>query len=88
MLLAGSNGLPQTQNNMLSTGQVKASFPCSNIELPAAAAAAAKPIHSKPPMDASSAALIASIAPTFVPAAVPQARKASLVRFLEKRKER
>ncbi|KAG6584310.1 Protein TIFY 6B, partial [Cucurbita argyrosperma subsp. sororia] len=87
MLLAGSNGLPQTQNNVLSTGQVKASFPCSNIELPAAAAAA-KPIHSEPPMDASSAALIASIAPTFVPAAVPQARKASLVRFLEKRKER
>ncbi|XP_022137341.1 protein TIFY 6B [Momordica charantia] len=121
MLLAGTGGVSQTRNNMLSTGQVKASFPsesfqglpllgrsnplsvaqskgpdtgvrsCSNIELPAAAkpiqTSASHPIpnHSEPPKDASS---VAQITPTFVPSAVPQARKASLARFLEKRKER
>lgn len=119
MLLAGSSGLPQSQNNILSTGQVKASsFPgesfqgmpllglstphskghnagvgsCSNIELPTAVkpiqTSASHPKHSEPPMDASSVAPISSIPPTFIPSAVPQARKASLARFLEKRKER
>ncbi|XP_038893490.1 protein TIFY 6B-like isoform X2 [Benincasa hispida] len=119
MLLAGSNGLPQTLNNILSTGQVKASFTgesfhgmpllglsnphskghnagvgsCSNTELPTAAkpiqtSVSSHPNHSEPPMDASSVAPISPIPPTFIPAAVPQARKASLARFLEKRKER
>ncbi|KAG7012156.1 Protein TIFY 6B [Cucurbita argyrosperma subsp. argyrosperma] len=62
---------------------------CSKIELPAAPKRMQTPAshsnYSEPPKDARS---IAPIATTFIPAAVPQARKASLTRFLEKRKER
>lgn len=119
MLLAGTGGLPQTENNVHPIGQVKASFPnenfqgmpllglssppsvahskspnagvgsCSKIELPAAPKRIQTPAshsnYSEPPKDARS---IAPIATTFIPAAVPQARKASLTRFLEKRRER
>ncbi|XP_050936162.1 protein TIFY 6B-like isoform X2 [Cucumis melo] len=98
MLLAGSGGLPQTQNNILSTGQMKASFAgesfqgMPHLELPTATKpikpSASHPKHSEPPIDAGSVASVSPIPPTFIPAAVPQARKASLARFLEKRKER
>ncbi|KAE8652561.1 protein TIFY 6B isoform X2 [Cucumis sativus] len=98
MLLAGSGGLPQTQNNILSTGQVKASFAGENfqgmphLELSTATkpikTSASHPKHSETPIDACSVAPVSPIPPTFIPAAVPQARKASLARFLEKRRER
>ena len=80
MLLAGSGGLPQTQNNILSTGQVKASFAGENfqgmphLELSTATkpikTSASHPKHSETPIDACSVAPVSPIPPTFIPAGI------------------
>ncbi|KAJ6677147.1 PROTEIN TIFY 4A-RELATED-RELATED [Salix viminalis] len=101
MFLAGNGGSSGTQNKPVSTPQAQAQAPCSGMPSPISVTSSStnelalvKPVVTLAPSvkQTEPSKPVSSVGPgsaTLVPGvAVPQARKASLARFLEKRKER